>query len=122
MRQLRPLLGSKEDFAQRWRRQGEQGYRLVAIWHAGHPVALAGFRLTESLIHGRFLYVDDLVVDDDQRGGGLGAALMDWLKAEARRCGCAKLVLDTGLDNALAHRFYYRQGLLAMALRFNIAL
>ncbi len=122
MRQLRPHLASIEDLAQRWRRQGEQGYRMVAIWRAGHPVGLAGFRLTESLIHGRFLYVDDLVVDADQRGAGFGATLMDWLGAEARRCGCAKLVLDTGLDNALAHRFYYRQGLLAMALRFNIPL
>jgi hypothetical protein len=27
-----------------------------------------------------------------------------------------QLVLDTGLDNALGHRFYYRQGLLALAL------
>jgi hypothetical protein len=28
-------------------------------------------------------------------------------------------VLDTGLDNVFAHRFYYRQGLLARALRFS---
>jgi hypothetical protein len=31
-------------------------------------------------------------------------------------------VLDTGLDNALAHRFYYRQELLAKALRFHMSL
>jgi hypothetical protein len=30
--------------------------------------------------------------------------------------------IDTGLDNFLAHRFYFRQGLLAQALRFNIPL
>ncbi len=41
---------------------------------------------------------------------------------EGRSLGCKKLVLDTGLDNALAHRLYYRQGLLAQALRFNIPL
>lgn len=33
-----------------------------------------------------------------------------------------KLVLNAGLDNALGHRIYYRQGLLAVALRFLISL
>jgi hypothetical protein len=28
-------------------------------------------------------------------------------------------VLDTALDNVLAHRFYYRQRMLARALRFS---
>lgn len=122
MRQLRPNLASVEDFAERWRRQSEGGYRLFALWAETAPHALAGFRILESFIHGRFLYVDDLVTDDGQRGRGYGASLMDRLKIEGLRLGCAKLVLDTGLDNVLGHRFYYRQGLLAMALRFNIPL
>jgi hypothetical protein len=41
---------------------------------------------------------------------------------EGRALGCRKLVLDTALENTLAHRFYYRQGLLAMSLRFNCLL
>jgi hypothetical protein len=41
---------------------------------------------------------------------------------EGRAQGCAALVLDTGLDNVLAHRFYYRCGMLASALRFAIPL
>ncbi|HEY6895938.1 MAG TPA: GNAT family N-acetyltransferase [Rhodocyclaceae bacterium] len=122
MRQLRSHLASEREFIQRWRRQGSQGYRVVAVWRGDVPVALAGYRVTESLIHGRFLYVDDLVVDLQARSAGHGTRLMDWLKDESRRQGCVKLVLDTGLDNALAHRFYFRQGLLAMALRFNIPL
>lgn len=122
MQQLRPHLKSTAEFAERWQRQTRTGYRLVALWHDGAPRALAGFRLMENLIHGPFLYVDDLVTDAQARGSGHGAFLMDWLKNEGRRAGCAKLVLDTGLDNALAQRFYFRQGLLARALRFNIEL
>ncbi len=122
MRQLRPHIASAEEFVERCRRQGGEGYRLFALWSAGKPRALAGFRVAESLIHGRFLYVDDLVVDAEDRSNGYGAVLMDRLKQEGRSLDCAKLVLDTGLDNTLAHRFYYRQGLLAMALRFNTPL
>ncbi len=122
MRQLRPHLAGADDFAERWRRQSQDGYRLVALWSDRGPHALAGYRLTENLVHGRFLYVDDLVVDTDARSRGHGARLLAHLKNEARSLGCSKLVLDTALDNTLGHRFYYRQGLLAMALRFHVAL
>lgn len=122
MRELRPHLGSREEFVARWRRQAEAGYRILAVWDGGAPLALAGYRPQENLIHGRFLYVDDLVSRSGQRGNGHGARLIAALKEEARAQGCARLVLDTGLDNVLAHRFYYRQGLLARALRFSVEL
>jgi GNAT superfamily N-acetyltransferase len=80
---------------------------------------LAGYRIEENLIHGRFIYVDDLVTEADERGTGLGGRLLDAVAAEGRRTGCARLVLDTALDNVLAHRVYYRQGLLARALHFS---
>ena len=122
MRQLRPRLASAGDFEARWRRQGENGYRAVAVWAEARPLALAGFRVVENFVHGRYLYVDDLVVDEAQRGQGLGAALMDWLKAEGRALGCDALVLDTALANTAAQRFYRRQGLSDRALRFSLAL
>lgn len=122
MRQLRPHLASAADFIAQWRRQSADGYRMLALWSDRGPCALAGFRVMESLIHGRFLYVDDLIADERERRRGHGARLMDRLKEEGRSLGCRKLVLDTGLDNALGQRFYFRQGLLAMALRFSIPL
>ena len=122
MRLLRPHLTSEAEFIERWQRQSEQGYAIVALWRAQRPVALTGFRVQENLVHGRFLYVDDLVTDENERRHGHGALLLNRLKAEGRALGCRKLVLDTALENTLAHRFYYRQGLLAMSLRFNCLL
>lgn len=126
MRQLRPHLTSSEELIARWRRQSADGYRILALWADGGarsgPRALAGYRIAENLIHGKFLYVDDLVADQAERRRGYGAQLLDKLKAEGRALGCTKLVLDTGIDNSLAHRFYFRQGLITQALRFNIPL
>ena len=122
MRQLRPHLSSGREFAERWRRQTAAGYRLLAAWRGETPVALAGYRLQDNLVHGLHLYVDDLVTDEALRGEGLGRALLNRLKAEGRALGCARLVLDTPLTNTLGHRFYYREGLLATALRFNVPL
>jgi hypothetical protein len=78
--------------------------------------------VVENFVHGRYLYVDDLVVDEPERGRGLGAALIDWLKAEGKALGCDSLVLDTALANTAAQRFYRRHGLSDRAHRFSLAL
>lgn len=119
MKLLRPHLTGADEFAARVARQRAEGYRLLAAWRDGAPIALAGYRITENLIHGRFIYVDDLVTAEADRGTGLGARLLDAVAEIGRGQGIGRLVLDTALDNVLAHRFYYRQGLLARALRFS---
>ncbi|MGH7095109.1 MAG: GNAT family N-acetyltransferase, partial [Stellaceae bacterium] len=112
-------LASADELVARVRRQRDAGYRLLGVWRGAVPVALAGYRFEENLIHGRFVYVDDLVTAAEERGNGHGARLLDAVAAIGRDAGCGRLVLDTALDNVLAHRFYYRQGLLARALRFS---
>jgi GNAT superfamily N-acetyltransferase len=121
MRQLRPHLRDAAELVERVRRQALDGYKLVALWQDGAVVALAGYRVQENLVHGRFFYVDDLVASEAARGRGHGETLMTFLKAEAARLGCQRLALDTPLDNYLGHRFYFRNGLLARALRFYTA-
>lgn len=119
MVQLRPHLANAAELVARVGRQREAGYRLLAAWRDGVPVGLAGYRTEENLIRGRFLYVDDLVTTKAERSHGIGARLLDAAAEEGRKLGCAHLVLDTALDNVLGHRFYYRQRMLARALRFS---
>lgn len=122
MRQLRPHLTSAAEFIERWQRQTSAGYRLLALWKGEEPIALAGFRVQDNLVYGLHLYVDDLVTLETARSSGYGQQMMTHLVTEGRRLGCRKLVLDTPLTNVLGHRFYYRNGLLATALRFNMPL
>ena len=119
MAERRPHLAKAAEFIALIARQQKAGYRLLGAWRDGVPVALAGYRFAESLVYGRFVYVDDLVTAKDARGAGLGGRLLDAVAEEARQHGIERLVLDTALDNPLAHRFCYRQGLLARALRFS---
>jgi len=122
MHELRPHLSDAASFAAQVRRQARQGYRLLAIQQDGQIKALAGYRIQENTLYGRFLYVDDLVTAADARSQGIGAQLINALREEARQQACAQLVLDTGLANALAQRFYFRQGLLAAGMHFRQAL
>lgn len=119
MRELRPHLCDVAAFTEQVRRQAAQGYRLLAAWQDDQVKALAGYRIQESLLYGRFLYVDDLVTSADARRHRLGEKLIDALREAARGQGCANFVLDTGLGNALGQRFYFRQGLLAAGIHFR---
>jgi GNAT superfamily N-acetyltransferase len=122
MRLLRPHLTGAEEFCARVRRQAEAGYRILAAWRDAEAVGLAGYRPQENLIRGPFCYVDDLVVRDDLRRSGLGARLLREVGTEATVRGLPHLVLDTGLDNSLGQRFYFRFGMLPAALRFAMRL
>jgi ribosomal protein S18 acetylase RimI-like enzyme len=125
MKELRPHLSSEDAFVAQVMRQREQGYHILAAWETGETgevVALAGYRLQENTVYGRFLYVDDLVAGEPHRSRRWGALLLGKLTVFAEEAQCARLVLDTGLSNVLAQRFYFREGLLPGALRFGKAL
>jgi len=119
MKELRPHLQSECDFLERMTRQHAQAYRLLAAWRGDRVVALAGYRFQENLVYGKFLYIDDLITAETERGNRWGAHLLDALTTVAGQSDCARLVLDTGLANALAQRFYFRQGLLSSSMRFG---
>jgi len=122
MRELRPHLASAAAFLAQVRRQAATGYRLLAAWEGDAPVSLGGYRIVEMLVRGRYLYVDDLVTRESERGRGLGARVLRALMDEARAAGLGALVLDTAADNLAAHRFYERMGMDVVARRYAIAL
>ena len=118
MRELRGKLVSETQFIAQVQRQQAQGYRLVGVEQEGKPLALAGYRLLENFIHGRFCYVDDLVATSEARCQGIGTSLLNSLAVIAREYGCIRMVLDTAIDNTPAQAFYQRVGYLAVGLHF----
>jgi GNAT superfamily N-acetyltransferase len=54
--------------------------------------------------------IEAVRVAASMRGGGLGAAMMEWAIAEARRRRCALVQLTTDKSRPDAHRFYQRLG------------
>lgn len=115
---LRGKLRDEATFVAQAQRQQAQGYRLAGIVQHGEPVALAGYRVLENFIHGRFCYVDDLVTRSNARSQGLGATLLNKLAEQARALGCSRMVLDTALSNHPAQNFYQRVGYHALGLHF----
>ncbi|GGC45822.1 GNAT family N-acetyltransferase [Chelatococcus reniformis] len=116
--ELRPRLENAGAWRARASAMAGDGYRVLAVWNGERALAVAGYRVMENLIHGRFLYVDDLVTAADQRGNGFGAALLRELSIIGARQACVHLALDTATDNVAAQRFYRREGLADRAIRF----
>ena len=120
--QLRPQFDEARFVAQ-LQRQIAAGCRATVLFDGdGIPRAFACWRVLEMLAIGRHVYVDDLVTDAAARSRGHGKAMLDWLKAEAARLGCARLQLDSGTQRQDAHAFYLREGLRIEAFHFGIAL
>src|SRR5437763_11549339 len=89
MRELRPHL-SDAAFLQQVKRQMARGYLLAFLEVKGEVMAVAGYRISECLSWGKFLYVDDLVTRETDRSKGYGATLFDWLVGQAVKEGCAQ--------------------------------
>lgn len=57
------------------------------------------------------LYIDDLCVDENVRGKGIGRALYNYVVGYAKECGCYNVTLNVWADNKSALAFYESIGL-----------
>jgi GNAT superfamily N-acetyltransferase len=121
MRQLRPEL-EPAAFVARVRELQGTGYYLAALRDDGVVRAVAGYRFLDMLWSGRVLYVDDLVTDEGARSAGHGGRLFDWLVERAREAECAALHLDSGVQRARAHRFYFIRRMSIVGYHFVLPL
>jgi GNAT superfamily N-acetyltransferase len=106
IKELRSHLELTDFIIQVQRQQQQFNYRLAYLRAEEMVVAVAGFRISESLAWGKFLYVDDLVSKSDCRSQGYGMLLFNWLIDYARDRDCQQLTLDSGVQRFAAHRFY----------------
>jgi GNAT superfamily N-acetyltransferase len=121
MKQLRSHLSEEQYLAAVHRQQETDNYHLAAVTDEGIMKCVAGYRLSESLSWGRFLYVDDLVTDQQARSENHGQRMMEWLVNEARKNGCGRLHLDSGVQRHSAHRFYLRERMDILCYHFGLA-
>lgn len=108
-RMLRPALPF--DYAGYLQTMFSEGARMAVLSIADEPKALAVYRIHRTTFQGVRFYLDDFVTDEEERGRGLGTTLLEWCMAKARRERCDTFALDSGVQRANAHRFYFRHGL-----------
>jgi GNAT superfamily N-acetyltransferase len=63
--------------------------------------------------------IDELVVDENYRGKGVGKALLDKIIEIAKSHGCVRVELDSGFHREKAHAFYRSLGFESRAYMFS---
>ena len=121
MSELRPHIKA-EEFLERVKHQTKIADYHLACLIADEVKAVAGFRISQNLAWGNFLYVDDLVSKSSDRSKGYGGALFDWLVNYAREKGCEQFHLDSGVHRFAAHRFYLAKRMAIEAHHFGLKL
>jgi GNAT superfamily N-acetyltransferase len=94
------------------------GRVLDSPWHvvlctveADRLIGFGSLTIRNSLWQAGYLgHIDELVVDREHRGRGIGTRLLEELVARAQQRGCRRLELDSAFHRHEAHRFYAQQG------------
>ncbi|MFD1389002.1 GNAT family N-acetyltransferase [Oceanobacillus oncorhynchi subsp. oncorhynchi] len=81
-------------------------YHLAALYEGGRMVAVAGFKPMTTLYYGRFVWICDLVTDENSRSKGYGEQLLDFIHQWAKKRRFESVALSSGLQRHSAHRFY----------------
>lgn len=85
-------------------------YQLVGAFIGGKLVGVSGAWIATKIWCGRYLEIDNLVVDPDFRSAGIGSLLIRHLEALGRELDCKILSLDSYTSNHASHRLYHRLG------------
>ena len=97
------------------------GYTMVAVFENERIVAVMGYRILHDFVHGKHLYVDDLVVLRSHQSKGIGARLLAHAEELAEKQECKGLRLCTGKENERGIQFYEREGWNPRAIAFKKA-
>ena len=78
---------------------------------AGYIMCQEHNECSAALLSVKTLYIDDLCVDEDERGKGIGKKLFEYAKAFAKKNGFYNVTLRVWTSNPEAMKFYESLGL-----------
>jgi ribosomal protein S18 acetylase RimI-like enzyme len=89
----------------------EPGFRAFVADEAGALRGVVTLWLRENLFHaGPVGLIDEVVVDEECRGQGIGSRLLQHVVDLCARLGCAEVEVSTEADNRAAQAFYAKHG------------
>jgi ribosomal protein S18 acetylase RimI-like enzyme len=85
-------------------------YQIFGAFCGEKLVGVAGAWIATKIWCGRYLEIDNIVVDPTVRSSGVGSKLIEHLEAIGKECECTIIVLDSYTANRPSHRLYHRLG------------
>ncbi|MBE2166403.1 GNAT family N-acetyltransferase [Acinetobacter oleivorans] len=83
---------------------------------------LSLYFIPQIALEGDFAKICYLCVDENMRSKGVGRLLLQEAEQQAKRRGCDRMELHSGVQRPLAHQFYLREGYIEAPKYFRKAL
>ncbi len=122
MAELRQHFQDENDFLIQIKRQMKNDKFQLVFLEKNGVKAVAGIRIGEWLARGKYLEIEDLVAQSDERSKGFGGELFDWIVDYAKRENCREVKLVSHVNRYGAHKFYLNKGMIIDAHFFSIEL
>jgi len=106
MKQLRKHLDERTYLDLVLEAQEKDMYKMFALLEDNEIVAVTGFKPMITLYYGRFVWVCDLVTDENKRSKGYGKQLLTFVHEWAKENNFENVALSSGLQRTDGHRFY----------------
>jgi len=89
----------------------------------GKEVARAFLYIMKNDLHKEpFGFLEDLFVDEQLRGQGVGTELLNMVIAEAKKIGCYKLIANSRHERENVHKMYEKAGFENFGIEFKMYL
>jgi ribosomal protein S18 acetylase RimI-like enzyme len=85
-------------------------YSMLGIFEGEKCIGICGYWIMTKLYCGKYLELDNVVVDGAYRSAGIGKIMSEEMEKIALAQNCSVMMLDAYIPNEKAHQFYERLG------------
>lgn len=87
-----------------------QNYKCLGIYLDRELIGICGIWFMTRHYCGRSMEIDHVIIQEDYQNKGLGNQLFDWLIDYAKKNNIEASELNTYVENARSHKFYFNLG------------
>lgn len=93
-------------------------YRMIAVFLDEKLVGVCGYWIFLMLYCGRYIQASNLIVDEKNRGKGIGKLILNYIENIGHQHECKRFVLDSYTENKKSHPLYFREGFYIRGFHF----
>ena len=86
------------------------GFKMIGAFLNNKIIGVAGYFVMRMLYCGRYIQVSSFIVDEENRGFGIGQKILEEIEKIGKELNCEKIVLDSYTENKKSHSLYFRNG------------
>lgn len=95
-----------------------KNYHMYLAFCNDKLVGVCGYWLATKFYCGKYMEIDNFIIDPNERSKNFGAEFMQFLEGIAVENKCETIMLDAYLENKKGHQFYERNGYQARGYHF----